>query len=129
MRCAAVFLALLLCLYWTWARGESGGVTGNDVIQANGENKDRYIQTNITPDIWTELKELRDMAIAQKVELRYSKSKIEKLEQETTGDTNHKTYYYQSHSTAQIHAMFINVTDYFKESFIALTPATKVHIY
>ena len=43
-------------------------------------------QTNITPDIWAELKELRDMMIQHKVELRNSKSKIEKLEQENTGE-------------------------------------------
>lgn len=95
MRTAAVFLPLLLCLYWTWAQGESGGVTGNDIIQADGENKNIDVQTNTTPDIWAELKELRaelkelrDMAIEQKVELRNSKSKIEKLEQENTGDTS-----------------------------------------
>ncbi|XP_053187204.1 complement C1q-like protein 2 [Scomber japonicus] len=59
MRRAAAFLALLLCLYWTGAQGESGGTSD---------------QTNISPDIWAELKELRDMT---RVELR-------KLEQENT---------------------------------------------
>ena len=63
MRRAAAFLALLLCLYWTRAQGESGGTSD---------------QTNISPDIWAELKELRDMVIEHRVELR-------KLEQENTG--------------------------------------------
>ena len=95
MRGAAVFLVLLLCLHWTWAQGESGGVTGSDITQTEGDNREeevqfdiqgvRATQTNISPDIWTELKELRDMAIEQRVELRNSKSKIEKLEQENTG--------------------------------------------
>ncbi|XP_042366681.1 uncharacterized protein LOC121960863 [Plectropomus leopardus] len=94
MKSAAIFLALLLCLQWTWAQGESGEVTGKDT-ETEGEKDVQFEiqgvraahdqssrQTNITPDIWTELKELRDMAIEQKVELRNSKTKIEKLEQE-----------------------------------------------
>lgn len=36
-------------------------------------------------DIWAELKELREVAIEHKVELKNSQSKIEKLEQESTG--------------------------------------------
>ncbi|XP_073344264.1 uncharacterized protein [Pagrus major] len=98
MRRAAVVLALLLCLQWTWAQAESGGLTGNDITQTDGENKNTEVkfesqgakatpdqsQTNITPDIWAELKELRHMAIEQKLELRFSNSKMEKLEQENT---------------------------------------------
>ncbi|KAL7373469.1 hypothetical protein ABVT39_007345 [Epinephelus coioides] len=90
MKSAAVFLALLLCLQWTWAQGESGEVTGTDgeteggnrqeevefEIQGVGAAHDQSSsQTNISPDIWAELKELRDMAIEHR-------SKIEKLEQE-----------------------------------------------
>ncbi|KAL7373214.1 hypothetical protein ABVT39_001481 [Epinephelus coioides] len=97
MRSAAVFLTLLLCLQWTWAQGESGEVTGTDAEPEGGNRQEEVqfeiqgvgaahdqssSQTNISPDIWAELKELRDMAIEQKVELRNSKSKIEKLEQE-----------------------------------------------
>ena len=90
MRRAAAFLALLLCLYWTRAQGESGGVTGNDITQTEVQSeilgvKATSDQTNITPDIWAELKELRDMAIKHSVELSNSKSKMEKLEQENTG--------------------------------------------
>ena len=65
---------MLLCLYWTSAQGESGGLTENDVTE-----------TNITPDIWAELKELRDMVIGHSLELKNSKSDIEKLEQENAG--------------------------------------------
>lgn len=87
MRCAAVFVALLLCLHWTWAQDESGG-EGNNVTQADREkNKEVQSEIHITPtDIWAELKELRDMVIDQRGELRNSKSKIEKLERENTGD-------------------------------------------
>eukprot|EP00064_Thunnus_orientalis_P026063 superscaffoldBa00015124_g26524 len=82
MRSAAAFLALLLCLYWTRAQGESGGVTENDITQTEVQSeildvKATSDQTNITPDIWAELEELR-----------YSKSKIEKLEQENTVTRN-----------------------------------------
>ncbi|CAK6959801.1 uncharacterized protein LOC128372744 [Scomber scombrus] len=90
MRRAAAFLVLLLCLYWTRAQGESGGVTGNNITKTEVQSeilgvKATSDQTNITPDIWAELKELRDMAITHSVELRNSKSKMEKLEQENTG--------------------------------------------
>ncbi|CAK6959698.1 complement C1q-like protein 2 isoform X6 [Scomber scombrus] len=89
MRRAAAFLVLLLCLYWTRAQGESGGVTGNDITQTEVQSEILGViatsdQTNITPDIWAELKELRDMAIKHSVELSNSKSKMEKLEQENT---------------------------------------------
>ncbi|XP_053186849.1 heavy metal-binding protein HIP-like [Scomber japonicus] len=88
MRRAAAFLALLLCLYWTGAQGESGGLTGNDITQTEIQSeilgvKSTSDQTNITPDIWAELKELRDMAIEHSVELRNTKSKMEKLELES----------------------------------------------
>ncbi|XP_067434980.1 uncharacterized protein [Thunnus thynnus] len=85
MRSAAAFLVLLLCLYWTKAQGESGGGTENDITQTDVQSeilgvKATSDQTNITPDIWAELKELRDMVIQHSVELR----KMEKLEQENT---------------------------------------------
>lgn len=95
-----MFLVLLLCLHWTWAQGESGGETENDITQSDEENKNIEVQfeiqgvetsldqsssqTNITPDIWAELKELRDMAIEHRI-------KIEKLEQDNTGETCPKT--------------------------------------
>ncbi|XP_035804864.2 heavy metal-binding protein HIP-like [Amphiprion ocellaris] len=89
MRGVAVFLALLLCLYWTWAQGEkAGGNRKEDVpfeiegVKAAQDHSSRH--ANVTPDIWAELKELRDMAIEQKVELRYSQSDIAALKQENT---------------------------------------------
>uniref|UniRef100_A0A3P8UD09 C1q domain-containing protein n=1 Tax=Amphiprion percula TaxID=161767 RepID=A0A3P8UD09_AMPPE len=89
MRGVAVFLALLLCLYWTWAQGETaGGNRKEDVpfeiegVKAAQDHSSRH--ANVTPDIWAELKELRDMAIEQKVELRYSQSDIAALKQENT---------------------------------------------
>ena len=83
MRSAAAFLALLLCLYWTRAQGESGGVTENDIIQTDVQSeilgvKATSDQTNINPDIWDELKELRGMVIQHSLQLR-------KMEQENTG--------------------------------------------
>ncbi|XP_042285494.1 myosin-10-like [Thunnus maccoyii] len=85
MRRAAAFLALLLCLYWTRAQGESGGLTENDVTKTDVQSEILSVkatsdQTNITPDIWAELKELRDMVVQHSVELK----KMEKLEQENT---------------------------------------------
>ncbi|XP_042277178.1 uncharacterized protein LOC121903853 [Thunnus maccoyii] len=82
MRRAAAFLALLLCLYWTTAQGESRGLTENDVTQTDDQNEILSVkatsdQTNISPDIWAELKALRDMVIQHSLELR-------KLEQENT---------------------------------------------
>uniref|UniRef100_A0A3P8UD04 C1q domain-containing protein n=1 Tax=Amphiprion percula TaxID=161767 RepID=A0A3P8UD04_AMPPE len=75
MRGVAVFLALLLCLYWTWAQGETaGGNRKEDVpfeiegVKAAQDHSSRH--ANVTPDIWAELKELRDMAIEQKIEVR-----------------------------------------------------------
>ncbi|XP_044193553.1 heavy metal-binding protein HIP-like [Thunnus albacares] len=82
MRRPAAFLALLLCLYWTRAQGESGGLTENDVTQRDDQNEILSVkatsdQTNISPDIWAELKALREMVIQHSLELR-------KLEQENT---------------------------------------------
>merc|ERR1712002_793354 len=85
MRSAAAFLALLLCLYWTRGQGESGGVTGNDITQSEILGlRATSDQTNVTLEIWAELEELRNMTIEHSLELKNSKSKIEKLEQENT---------------------------------------------
>ncbi|XP_071341507.1 cerebellin-4-like [Trachinotus anak] len=93
MRGSAAFLVLLLCLHRTWAQAESGEGAESDIIQPDEENKNTEVQsekqqvkethdqsssqTNITPDIWAELKELRDMVIKQGI-------KIENMEQENT---------------------------------------------
>ncbi|XP_071775585.1 uncharacterized protein LOC139927364 [Centroberyx gerrardi] len=100
MKSAVALLVLLLCLCRTWAPTESRGVTENDITQL-GDSKGGQIkrtevesevqgieathdQTSRQTNIWTELKELRDMAVEHRVELRNSKSKMEKLEQENT---------------------------------------------
>eukprot|EP00064_Thunnus_orientalis_P023556 superscaffoldBa00009020_g23803 len=82
MRSAAVFLALLLCLSWTRAQGVSGGGTESDITQTDVQSeilgvKATSDQTNITPDIWAELEELRYVVIQHSLELR-------KMEQENT---------------------------------------------
>lgn len=88
MRCTTIFL-VLLCQHWILA---SGVGAGNNDTQTDREKKNQWVQTEqgyaiIAPyNIWAELKELRDQLIEQKVELRNSKSKIETLEQENTGD-------------------------------------------
>ncbi|KAM7390601.1 hypothetical protein PAMA_008669 [Pampus argenteus] len=86
MRCAAAFLPLLLCLYWTRAQGESGKVMGNDITQTEVQSDVLCVKatTCITTDIWAELKALRDMVIEHNVEFKNSKTEIEKLEQENT---------------------------------------------
>lgn len=83
MRCISIFL-VLLCQHWILA---SGVGAGNNDTQTDREKKNQWVQTEQGyAIIWAELKELRDQLIEQKVELRNSKSKIEKLEQENTGD-------------------------------------------
>ncbi|XP_067434981.1 uncharacterized protein [Thunnus thynnus] len=86
MRSAAVFLALLLCLSWTRAQGVSGGGTESDITQTDVQSeilgvKATSDQTNITPDIWAELEELRYVVIQHSLELR-------KMEQENTVTRN-----------------------------------------
>uniref|UniRef100_A0A673BEJ5 C1q domain-containing protein n=1 Tax=Sphaeramia orbicularis TaxID=375764 RepID=A0A673BEJ5_9TELE len=82
------FLFFLLCLNWTWAQEESRGNDESMLAEETDERSEinENKQKNISPDIWTELKELRDMVIKQEVDLSYSKTKIENLERETTGD-------------------------------------------
>ncbi|KAL3060885.1 hypothetical protein OYC64_009151 [Pagothenia borchgrevinki] len=85
MRRAAVFPALLLCLLWTGAQGEDGGGTGKkegdfDIQGAKAAQDQRSSQTQVSTDVWAELKEIRDMAIEHRI-------KIQSLEQDNTGDT------------------------------------------
>ncbi|XP_074550120.1 uncharacterized protein LOC141807805 [Halichoeres trimaculatus] len=76
MKTSVSFLVLLLFLDWKWARGIN-------ITQMKEEcfNKSRS-QTDFDSHVWTELRELRDMAIEQKVELRNSNRRMEELEQE-----------------------------------------------
>ncbi|XP_029979796.1 girdin-like [Sphaeramia orbicularis] len=82
----AVFLVFLLGLNWTWAQEKN---ERNDEVKLAEETdvQPEINENNISPDIWDELKELRDMVIKQEVDLSYSKRKIESLEQETTAQT------------------------------------------
>ncbi|XP_033988471.1 myosin-11-like isoform X5 [Trematomus bernacchii] len=82
MRRAAVFLALLLCLLWTGAQGEDGGGTGKkegefDIQVVKAAHDQSSSETQMSTDVWAELKELRDMAIKHRI-------KIQRLEQDNT---------------------------------------------
>ncbi|XP_033973586.1 protein Daple-like isoform X8 [Trematomus bernacchii] len=79
MRRAAVFPALLLCLLWTGAQGEDGGGTGKKEgeLDIQGAQDQSSSQTQVSTDVWAELKELRDMAIEHRI-------KIQSLEQDNT---------------------------------------------
>ncbi|XP_036934545.1 complement C1q subcomponent subunit C-like isoform X1 [Acanthopagrus latus] len=69
MRRATVVLALLLCLQWTWAQTDRENKNSEVQFESRGAKAaPDQSRTNVTPDIWAELKELRH--------------KIEKLEQE-----------------------------------------------
>ncbi|KAL3060884.1 hypothetical protein OYC64_009150 [Pagothenia borchgrevinki] len=76
---AAVFLALLLCLLWTGTQGEDGGGTGKKEgdFDIQGAHDQSSSQTQVSTDVWAELKELRDMAIEHRI-------KIQILEQDNT---------------------------------------------
>ena len=98
MKCVAVHtVLLLLCLSGTWAQAETEAESTETSV----------LQTSSTgPDLWSELKDLRDMVVAlgntvveQKVELRYmelearlkkSETKVEQLEKDKAGICTHK---------------------------------------
>ncbi|CDQ91151.1 unnamed protein product [Oncorhynchus mykiss] len=80
MRGTVVLLVLLFCLSGAWTQEESGGVRESDITQpghsAGSESRVREVQmesqmtdasektnkqTTTSPDIWTEMKELRNM--------------------------------------------------------------------
>ncbi|XP_033988420.1 cingulin-like protein 1 isoform X8 [Trematomus bernacchii] len=82
MRRAAVCLALLLCLLWTGAQGEDGGGTGKkegefDIQEEKAAHDQSSSETQMSTDVWAELKEIRDMAIEHRI-------KIQRLEQDNT---------------------------------------------
>lgn len=77
MKPLVAFLVLLFCLDWKWAQGIN-------ITQMREEVFDNSSQPDFSCHIWTKLRELRDMVIEQKVELRHSNRKIEELVQENT---------------------------------------------
>lgn len=85
---AAVWVVLLLCLLQ--AQGKAGApqrnINSTDVCRKKGE-AEGSIQGPAGLDwkLWTELRELRDMAIEHQVELNYSRSRTETLERENDG--------------------------------------------
>ena len=108
MRRAAVFLALLLCLLWTGAQGEDGGGTGKkeggfDIQGVKAAHDQSSSQTQMSTDVWAELKEIRDMAIEHRI-------KIQRLEQDNTGDTP-DVKHTESHITLHWHAIIITDTN------------------
>ncbi|KAK6325327.1 hypothetical protein J4Q44_G00046690 [Coregonus suidteri] len=112
MRGAVALLVLLFCLSGAWTQEESGGVRESDVTQqghsAGRESRVREVQiesqmtdtsettneqTTTLPDIWTEMKELRDMVhnlgtivVEQRenMEVRLTASEAEVKEQRNT---------------------------------------------
>ncbi|XP_071371114.1 uncharacterized protein [Centroberyx affinis] len=96
---SVVVLPVLFCLCGTWAQGESGAARENDFFQPgnNSEGRESRVKevktetdatemthkqtdhqtTATTPDIWAELKELRDMVVEQRVELRNMGEKVD----------------------------------------------------
>uniref|UniRef100_A0A4W5PRB1 C1q domain-containing protein n=1 Tax=Hucho hucho TaxID=62062 RepID=A0A4W5PRB1_9TELE len=100
---AVALLVLLVCLSGAWAQGESGGVRENYITQQahreGGERKVREVQIEsqgteatetthkqtsgqitTTPDILTELKELRAKVVEQRVELTVTKTELNNIE-------------------------------------------------
>uniref|UniRef100_A0A673BB32 C1q domain-containing protein n=1 Tax=Sphaeramia orbicularis TaxID=375764 RepID=A0A673BB32_9TELE len=98
-----VFLVFLLCLNWTWAQEKNGGYDESKFTEETDEqseiNENR--QKNTSPDIWTELKELRDMVIKQEVDLSYilesrlssSETEVKELKRENAGKSLFKHEY------------------------------------
>lgn len=85
----ATQLVLLICLSGALAQGESQGIR-ESLIEGQ-----RTEATTITPEIWTELKELRNMVWEQRVELSVAKTelqcqknKVEDLERENAGNVS-----------------------------------------
>ncbi|XP_028980139.1 complement C1q-like protein 2 [Esox lucius] len=89
MRAAITQLVVLFCLSGTGAQGEIGGGI-ESLIQSKGtETEDtthkvmrRQTTSSSTPDVWTELKEVRDMVGELRVELRSMEARLKDKEKE-----------------------------------------------
>ncbi|KAL1020513.1 hypothetical protein UPYG_G00001030 [Umbra pygmaea] len=71
MKGSATQLLLLFSLCGAWAQWESQGTEAKETT-----HKVMRRQTHSTPDIWADLKELRDMVVEQRVELRNMEAKL-----------------------------------------------------
>ena len=95
MKGTGALLALLLCLCETWVPGESKGVVrdsdGGDIgkgevrserqsIEEAIDQSTSNLETTVPPDIWDEVKQLRDMVVEQRVELRILDSRLKETE-------------------------------------------------
>ncbi|XP_020337639.2 collagen alpha-2(VIII) chain isoform X2 [Oncorhynchus kisutch] len=90
MRGAVALLVLLLCPSGTWTQGESGG-DRESLVESHGTedtettSKQTTGQTITTPDIWSEVEELRDMVdnlgtvvLEQRQKLRNMEKRVER---------------------------------------------------
>lgn len=105
MKTVVVLPVLLLCLCASWAQGESGGAGENDFFRntlTESHMDDVKAETEATetthkqtdnekasgPDLWAELKELRDMVVEQRVELRNMREKMDEQRAELKSTQN-----------------------------------------
>lgn len=65
---------LVFCLSGLWAQGEIQGADQD--LQTSGQTR---------KDIWDELRDLRDMVVEQKVELRNTKAELQTQRDKVTG--------------------------------------------
>ncbi|XP_074478222.1 complement C1q-like protein 2 isoform X2 [Sebastes fasciatus] len=91
-----LLLVLLLCLSGTSAEEESGGA--DQGLQTSGQTK---------RDIWDELRDLRDMVVEQKVELRNTKAELQTQRDKVAG--------LEKENTAELAALVSRVTTSEKE--------------
>ncbi|XP_042152529.1 uncharacterized protein LOC112266404 [Oncorhynchus tshawytscha] len=98
MRGAVALLVLLFCLSGAWTQEESGRVRESDITQ-QGHSTERESRgseaTEVTgervttqPDIWDEMKGLRDMVIEQREKLRTMEGRVTTCEGEVETQKN-----------------------------------------
>ena len=75
MKGCEALLLLLLCLSGTEAQGHNG------LVSESSDEPGDLLQ----PDLWGELKELRDMVVEMRVELRNARADVQLLKDKTAG--------------------------------------------
>ncbi|XP_035601055.1 uncharacterized protein LOC118363876 [Oncorhynchus keta] len=98
MRGAVALLVLLFCLSGTWTQEESGRVRESDITQQGhsaGRESPGSEATEVTgerattqPDIWDEMKGLRDMVMEQREKLRAMEGRVTACEGEVETQKN-----------------------------------------